>query len=1075
MGNTNDKKNNFYLAGDIPGNEGNHDIKEKKSKKIEDKDNINNSKLANFVSQNKIQEYLSKNKTNSRDKIFNKLLEFEKKQLEKIINDKYKDFEKLIDREKENLTLIFVQKISESNTIFLKKIIINEIKCIKNDITKCKIDNINILLFGKTSHIKNILKKEIQEKYIDNNNIGNFITYKSEKYSDFKFFEYNKSDNNLENIIKHFKNENCKCLNCIWFCISSINIEESKRNSLQKLDHLIRNMEIPIILFFTNNEGKDELKERLKLNKIENNLVDFSLETFEEKELLNKVMQKCNKAPDDFKDFISSKIKREKVDDIIINFVNEYKYILSPNKFKNLINQILLLIYNDCKEDINLNIIDTIISKIDKYISEIINETKRKNAELLLDKQASLEKDNYNMRLENKRNLKGFEKSIEIFIQRNFHYIFQKIIIDEIIKAVFLKLFKERSVDAVFDPLLKKENRDKEINDYMEDCYLTKLEGFIKNNNLNTELMHPKLNLISLFDDEEESQREKEIDSFKLINSFDEFFDKNIKEEKNEENKENKWYPLNAENLKYLLEESLCSLRTFLEEKMQYQKSYFNEKNNCNDNIFKLLKKYELNNLQNFINSNKKNFILEINNFLKSEMIIFDEAQIPKIIDKEYKETYINKIKKEINRINKEEKEFCQIKYLSIIIIGKCGVGKSTLINGILKEQLAKSGIGNRVTTENKKYESKNMQFFKFIDTRGIELNEDYGPSVILENTKKIINEQKIESIKEMNDYIQCIWYCVNSNNIEEEEIKMIEKLKKSYESLPIIVVYTYALDRNSVEDVKNIIKKRFNGDIPVIPVLAKPLDGDPDNGIFGLEDLLKETAKINKKYIKGNICKTIKDLSQKKFIDNFKKRKDDIKRSNINNITKKFVDEYNKVLSDEEFQKYIIKLLEDIFISFLQSDENNEKIELNEKSKELLRNLTNIFDYIKKLNYKEAINKIVDPILDEKAIEFLDKQVEVEENKKLCIKYKNKCNKIEFKEKIKTFLEKNFRYIFQKYIICQFIMQVCEPISESIESQINGLLNKLDNNLFEEIYIKKCEDFEQRINNFLTTNNIYK
>ena len=41
MGNTNDKKNNFYLAGDIPGNEGNHDIKEKKSKKIEDKDNIN--------------------------------------------------------------------------------------------------------------------------------------------------------------------------------------------------------------------------------------------------------------------------------------------------------------------------------------------------------------------------------------------------------------------------------------------------------------------------------------------------------------------------------------------------------------------------------------------------------------------------------------------------------------------------------------------------------------------------------------------------------------------------------------------------------------------------------------------------------------------------------------------------------------------------------------------------------------------------------------------------------------------------------------------------------------------------
>ena len=51
-----------------------------------------------------------------------------------------------------------------------------------------------------------------------------------------------------------------------------------------------------------------------------------------------------------------------------------------------------------------------------------------------LDKQAAIEKYIFNIRLENKRYLKGFEKSIISFIKRNFYYISQKIIINYIIK-----------------------------------------------------------------------------------------------------------------------------------------------------------------------------------------------------------------------------------------------------------------------------------------------------------------------------------------------------------------------------------------------------------------------------------------------------------------------------------------------------------------------------------------------------------------------------------------------------------------------------------------------------------------
>ena len=1075
-------------------------INSQKENEIEDI--IDYSKINKFSNNIIIQDHLSKNKINSRDKIFQKLLEFENEQFEKIINDKfdkYQSFKKSIDKEKEKINLAFDKQISE---IILKKMIINEINCIKNDNTKYNINNMKILLFGKTTYLKKILKKD-QKNNKDDINIENYISYESNKFPDFKFFRYLKPNDNLKNIIKYFKRKKNICFDCIWFCISNPNMEESERIFLCDLSKN-KNMDIPVILFIMHSKDNHitvKMKEQFKQDKIENDLIDISLETFEEKELLNQTVQKCTKAPNDFKDSIYSVIKqkiininsvKEVFNQIIEKFINEYKYLLNYKEFKNyifeLVNYIFLLFYNDCDEKIfiNRNIIDNIsfnnlFQNIHKLILKLIDETKKEQAELLLDKQASLEKDNYNMRLENKRNIKGFEKSLEIFLKRNLLYISQKIIIDKIIRKDCQNFFfKEYILDTTFESLLKK--KDKDINDYMEECYLTKLDDFIKKNNLNSEIKHLSLIFNSSIGNlnnkcnEEDDQCLKDISSFNLIDNFDEDF----KEEKNEKINQGKkngdnWYPFNTNNLKFLLKESLISLKNFLETEMEYQDSYFNE-NNDNDKVLKSLKEYELKDLINFFDSHKKDFILEINKFVESKKINVNENQISQIVSsKEYKEFYFNKIKKEINRINQEEKEFCQIKYLSIIIIGKCGVGKSTLINGIFKEEVAKSGIGNLVTIENKKYESKNMKFFKFIDTRGIELNANYGPSAILENTKKIINGQKSEGIKNMNDYIQCIWYCVNNNNIEEEEIKIIKELRKSFESLPIIVVYTFALNWNSVEDVKNIIKRRFE-DIPVIPVLAKPLEGDPDNGIFGLNDLLETNAKINKKYIKGNVCGKIKDVSYNKIIESFKEKNNIIKRTVINDITKKFVDGYNKVLSDEEFNKYIINLLEDIFIPYLKSDEKDEKIKLNEKNKELLKKLINIFYYIKDCNYKKIINKIIEPILDEKAIQFLEKQVEKEKKEfKLCIKYKNKCNKNDFKEKIKTFLENNFRYIFQKYIIYQVIIQVCEPISESIENLLNDLVKKFDNNLLEEIYIKKCEDFEQRVNIFLKSNNIYK
>ncbi len=61
-------------------------------------------------------------------------------------------------------------------------------------------------------------------------------------------------------------------------------------------------------------------------------------------------------------------------------------------------------------------------------------------------------------------------------------------------------------------------------------------------------------------------------------------------------------------------------------------------------------------------------------------------------------EISVDKLAQEaINQINKKIKN---LKHLNIIIVGKTGVGKSTLINSVFRENLAATGIGKPVTEE---------------------------------------------------------------------------------------------------------------------------------------------------------------------------------------------------------------------------------------------------------------------------------------------------------------------------------------------------------------------------------------
>ena len=924
----------------------------------------------------------------------------------------------------------------------------------------------------------------------------------------------------------------------IWYCISGTRFEESEKNLLIELSKVYKDKKIPIIFVYTqniDNTVSNRMNKFIQDIGIKTSFIkvlakDMNLmfggkirKAFGREELLNETLRECTMAlkgdfinfmidtiSDDVKGKILAKnksLEKEINNKIIKNFINEYKCVLNDEEFKNYITEMignsLFLFYENYNRKISnksLNLLkkSKIISSVNeciiKYktiVDQIINKNLNEKAEIFLNQQAAIEiKNKNNIRLENKRYLKGFEESIKSFIKRNFYYIYQKNIISYIIKKFcweYIMKYRE-SLDTIIKEFLEKtekeeekekKERDKEINDYLKDCFLTKLEKFSKKYRIDIKIIHPQLidSFKEIQDTENFEKGNENINSIKIFDDFDYGQDNQIN---NVENKNgDHWLPFQQNRFKYLNDKSLSLLKDFMENKMEYQDIYFKFDNS--EKVFAALKMYEKNDLINFFKSQKNYFINDIiNNTYNNNIRINDIYSFKKLIlsSKQFENDYINKINKEIEIINGNE-TFCKIEYFSVIVIGQSGVGKSTLINGMLNEELPETGGPEIVTLENKSYKSKKMPFLRLIDTRGIELNIENGPDKIYENAINYIYQEKNRIENENNnnysDYIHCIWYCFSNNGISEKEIDIIQKLKYKENSIPIILVYTNAQNIEIYEDVQKKIIGKFKN-IKLIAVRAKKVDDDI--GTFGLNDLLNETLNECKNSIKGNLYKNIRKICLSRIIDISKKRNESIKININNEIINKFI-KFNKVLDNKNLFIYIFNLIENIFIAYLKG---NQK--LDQENKDLLYKITNIKNnflpnFIQL--YTNISCVIVNQIKNKKAIEFLDEQVRKEKKEfKRNINYKNKNDKSGFINIIEIFLNNNFYYLSQKYIIYRVIVDAFEQISEKVETLINCLISNLideknPNDLLIGIYFKKCEDLKGRIDNFLKRNQIYE
>ena len=179
------------------------------------------------------------------------------------------------------------------------------------------------------------------------------------------------------------------------------------------------------------------------------------------------------------------------------------------------------------------------------------------------------------------------------------------------------------------------------------------------------------------------------------------------------------------------------------------------------------------------------------------------------------------------------------------MILGKSGVGKSTLINQFWKlkgSKKAKTGEGKYQTIKTDAYQSEKVQFLRLVDTRGIELNQGFGAEEIKTEAEKFIKSQL--KLGDMNNFVHCIWYCITGKRFEQAEIELLNALRATYKdnNIPIIIVYTQATDDEAIVSMKKYIKEQnIKGDFIQVLAKRKKINGNFVEP-FNLEKLLKET-----------------------------------------------------------------------------------------------------------------------------------------------------------------------------------------------------------------------------------------
>ena len=411
------------------------------------------------------------------------------------------------------------------------------------------------------------------------------------------------------------------------------------------------------------------------------------------------------------------------------------------------------------------------------------------------------------------------------------------------------------------------------------------------------------------------------------------------------------------------------------EESEQIEKEKQNKIKNANDFYNEEKNKYEkekLSEIKNTFISNKNNFCSNQANKLES----FTNEQIPQIfkaLDNKIKEKIgqcYSDILNDIKNINSQKKK-------RILLIGKTGVGKSTLINAIFDFDLAETGFGRPITMHDKpkNYEYNTHPDLELYDSRGIEIDPNYGVEMNYNRIKNFINEQL-----QKNEPLDAIWYCITGNKIEDVELDLIEKLRSLYKdnSLSAIIVYTQSYFEEDFLEMKNYLVNKIGDQLIIHNVLAK-MKKTQNNIIkkFGLEELLAKTKDLiesNSNLVlistaKAKTEKKIEDLINEKIILNQEIQFNSIFETAISSfLGNECITQDIKNLIQAFYSKYNEKcnlLINENLKPIIEKEAQNMSNDLKDISIDVLNKFDNVISIDQKGFLEEYKNKISELLLN--------------------------------------------------------------------------------------------------------------
>lgn len=208
---------------------------------------------------------------------------------------------------------------------------------------------------------------------------------------------------------------------------------------------------------------------------------------------------------------------------------------------------------------------------------------------------------------------------------------------------------------------------------------------------------------------------------------------------------------------------------------------------------------------------------------------------------------------------------------LNVLIAGKTGAGKSTLINAVFGKEVAVTGSGRPVTQHVERFTKDNFSIF---DTKGLEM-EAFDETI--SDIKDLLKDQKTKTADEQ---IHIAWLCIREGDrrVEDGERKLFELLKEN--KIPTIAVITKASQDadEKGEKLSDIVKKELgiNDEIHIQRVRALEVEDD-EGEIKKIMGLDKDSNKGKDGLLEKSYC--LLPEGQKEAFARHQKHNDELRK----------------------------------------------------------------------------------------------------------------------------------------------------------------------------------------------------